>query len=250
MHLDWHFEQEDLATVRRIVEVHRDHPILVDRRIRNLKSNKAPLTRERLWRALMMALLTTQQPSGPTSAVSRILMTAPFKLAHLPFVASSDPEALATKTLVAFGGIRRHGVIGREIAQNLALLETGEWQTVLDALNPLSSLVEAAQERKAADYLNARFVGLGPKQSRNLIQALGLTRYEIPIDSRIAKWLRGVGFPVPIGATALSDRQYYCFILDAIQRLCEAAGVFPCELDGAVFASYDREAWNAALVQF
>src|SRR3712207_8726784 len=30
--------------------------------------------------------------------------------------------------------------------------------------------------------------GFGPKQSRNLLQGLGLTRYEIPIDIRITRW--------------------------------------------------------------
>jgi hypothetical protein len=35
-----------------------------------------------------------------------------------------------------------------------------------------------------AGYIQETFEGFGPKQSRNLLQALGLTRYEIPIDIR------------------------------------------------------------------
>ena len=33
--------------------------------------------------------------------------------------------------------------------------------------------------------MSERLAGFGPKQARNLLQGLGLTRYEIPIDSRI-----------------------------------------------------------------
>jgi len=43
-------------------------------------------------------------------------------------------------------------------------------------------------EREACILLQ-ELKGIGPKQSRNLRQALGLLRYEIPIDSRIVKWL-------------------------------------------------------------
>ena len=38
-------------------------------------------------------------------------------------------------------------------------------------------------ERQAADYFADHFAGFGPKQSRNLLQSLGLARYEVPIDS-------------------------------------------------------------------
>ena len=83
--------------------------------------------------------------------------------------------------------------------------------------------------------------GFGPKQSRNLLQALGLTRYEIPIDSRIIKWLNGsISFPVKLTATALSDRNYYQFVCEGFQQLSAACGIYPCILDAAVFASYDR----------
>jgi hypothetical protein len=32
--------------------------------------------------------------------------------------------------------------------------------------------------------------GVGPTQARNLLQSLGLTWYEIPLDSRVVRWLR------------------------------------------------------------
>lgn len=185
-----------------------------------------------------MALLTTQQPSGPKSAVSRVLATDPFFLGYAACRESTQLARFATETLVTFRGIRRHGRIGAELEDNMARLESQLWPTVLEKLNALCTTTVRGAERIAADFLDGSLKGLGPKQARNLLQALGLTRYEIPIDSRVGKWLNNAGFPVPLSAAALSDRAYYCFVLDGVQRLCDAANEFPCVLDGAVFASF------------
>jgi hypothetical protein len=73
---------------------------------------------------------------------------------------------------------------------------------------------------------------------------LGLTRHEIPIDSRITKWLNGFGFPVRLSASALADPNYYTFVMDDFQALCQACGVVPCVLDAAIFPSFDGSGWT------
>ena len=117
-------------------------------------------------------------------------------------------------------------------------------EKTLKECNRLTTLVSVAEERQVATYIDETFKGFGPKQSRNLLQALGLTRYEIPIDSRLIKWLNNFGFPVDLNATALSDRGYYEFVSDGIQELCQKANKYPCIFDAAVFALADGEAWN------
>jgi thermostable 8-oxoguanine DNA glycosylase len=99
-------------------------------------------------------------------------------------------------------------------------------------------------ERKAADFLDKNLRGFGPKQSRNLLQWLGLSRYEIPIDSRLTKWLNGFGFPVKLNAFCLADPIYYNFVSDGFQRLCEVCDIVPCVLDAAIFASFDGDQWT------
>jgi len=71
---------------------------------------------------------------------------------------------------------------------------------------------------------------------------LELTRYEVPTDSRITRWLNEFGFPVTISADALSDRNYYRFVSEGIRELCDACRIYPCLLDAAIFSSYDEEA--------
>jgi thermostable 8-oxoguanine DNA glycosylase len=101
-----------------------------------------------------------------------------------------------------------------------------------------------AEEREVANFIDDTFWGFGPKQSRNLLQMLGLTRYVIPIDSRVLKWIKDIGFPVPSSSGLLGYRDYFEFIEDALNELCHRAGVYPCILDAAVFGSFDVVEWT------
>lgn len=96
-------------------------------------------------------------------------------------------------------------------------------------------------ERETASFISASLKGFGPKQSRNMLQWLGLTRHKIPLDSRMIKWLNNTGFPIRLAAQGLADEAYYCFVLDGIQELCKHAKVPPCIFDVAVFASFERK---------
>lgn len=250
MKLSWHITKNDIALVKTMVARYRDHPIVYDRISRNLSASKPLVTKERFWKTLVMALLTTQQPSGPKSAVIRILETSPFLLSYNNCLTSKNIAEFAAQTLIDFGGIRRHGVIGSELSTNLEKLESQLWPKLLEMLNNLRTATDQSTERMTADFLALNMKGLGPKQARNLLQALGLTRYEMPIDSRVVKWLKIAKFPVPLNPTALSDRDYYCFVLDGIQDLCNAAKEFPCVLDGAIFASFDAEKWDDGIIVF
>jgi len=250
MRIAWHFAQNDIDAVRSIVADHRNHVIVRDRIARNLSASKPAVDRQRFWRALTMALLTTQQPSGPRSAVTRFLAGKPYELTYRRCTEISDVAAYVTDRLTTFGGIRRHGVIGSELSRNLALLDDGLWPELLERLASLRAPTTINHERSVADFLHEKMFGLGPKQSRNLLLALGLVRYEIPLDSRVGKWLRGIGFPVPVNPAALADRDYYCFALDGLQLLCAKADEYPCVVDGAVFASFDSEEWRDDLIQF
>jgi hypothetical protein len=146
--------------------------------------------------------------------------------------------------LANFGGIRRSTRIGDELGANLRTLESGHWDEALERVNSLLPAATQRQELDVAEYLDDLLVGLGPKQSRNLLQGIGFTRYEIPIDSRITKWLNQFGFPIHLSAIALADRHYYNFISTGIQQLCKEVGAFPCILDAAIFASFDAGRWN------
>ncbi|MBA7549614.1 hypothetical protein ES705_42104 [subsurface metagenome] len=101
-----------------------------------------------------------------------------------------------------------------------------------------------------ADSIDQIFKGFGSKQARNFLQALGLTKYEIPIDSRIMNWMKNFGFSILFSPIALQDKAFYHFVSDGIQLLCEKANIYPCVLDAAIFSSNDDISWTKDNITF
>jgi hypothetical protein len=240
----WIIEPTDIQKVKRFLDLHR-YDLFVRQRIEwNLRDEKPAVTKEYFWQQMVACLLTTQQRSGPTSAVTRFIRTAPFPLAYETCLEHPNVEEFVKGTLTKFGGLRRTNLLAGDIATNLTRLVEGLWRRTLDTLGTLRSNKEVGPEREAADFIDTNFAGFGPKQSRNLLQSLRLTRHEIPIDSRITRWLNEFGFPVRLSASTLVDSNYYCFVLNGFQALCQACDVAPCVLDAAIFASFDGGGWT------
>jgi thermostable 8-oxoguanine DNA glycosylase len=244
MKLNWQIEPADVARVGSLLELHQDDPFVQYRVARNLRKEKPEVPKEEFWKALVSCLLTSQQRSGPGTPVTRFTSTVPFPLDYHLCRSQRDLRSFAQDTLTSFGGIRFSNRLADHVAENLDLLEVGLWSETLTVLDELRLAQTLESERMAAGFVAEHFKGFGPKQSRNLLQSLGLTRFEIPIDSRITKWLNDFGFPVRLSAEALSDANYYVFVSEGFQQLCDKSGVFPCVLDAAIFASYDKGGWT------
>ncbi len=222
------------------------HLRFVQRRIsRNVKRTEAPeLGKGRVWDVHVGCLLTTQQPSGPDSPLKRLLDTKPFPLSLAKCRRAEDVEGYVIEELREAGGIRRYRNIAKEVSQNLRVFESPEWKSIASTLRSLCEDVGKEEERIVARGIQDLLKGMGPKQARNLLQWLGLTRHEIPLDSRVARWLRNAEFPIPVSASALGDSSYYEFVLDHVQLLCEEAGIIPCVFDALVFAAGDKTEWD------
>jgi hypothetical protein len=242
MRHSWQISPADVRRVRDFVASQSDRQF-VKKRLATLQGPNPPLHKNRVWYGMTGCLLSTQQRSGPGSATTRFLAQRPFPLAYPTVRQQRDVKAYTRKMLTAAGGIRRSDTIARQVAGNLAILEDRLWPELMRRLDGLQTRASAAQETATADFIREHLHGFGPKQSRNLLQGLGLSRHEIPIDSRITKWLTSFGFPVPLSATGLGDPGYYAFVSEGIQALCSAAKVLPCILDAAIFASFDKDEW-------
>ncbi len=248
MRLIWSVTARDAAAVKKFVASRIDDQFVKLRIERNVHRERSAVNVDRFWKGLLVGLLTTQQRSGPSSAVARFFSRDPFPLPYHRCLRSSNVKQLALRTLTEHGGIRRTETLAEQISTNLAYLRSTGWSVVLPQLRALETRSPRAdeprrREQRAADVLASAFVGIGPKQSRNVLQLLGLTQYEIPIDSRITSWLNDFGFPFRLSAQALSDPSYYAVVSSGIQKLCARAGVLPCVLDAAIFSSFDQEEW-------
>lgn len=245
MEIDWKIDPEDIKRVKNFYNAIKNHKEygkdVQDRKERNIIRKKRPdISKQRVWHVLVGCLLTTQQRSDRQGNVYKFIHTEPFPLAYKTCLSKRNVERYGRKTLSDFGGIRFTNKIPLQISENLALLkEEGRWADILTELKKLQKKTTRDKEREVADYIDDKFSGFGPKQSRNFLQWLGLTRYEIPIDSRVVKWLKDFGFPGALSADALSDKDYYHFVSDGIQELCRASDIYPCLLDAAIFISLD-----------
>jgi len=247
MRVSWEVTAEDVAKIRAFLVSREDDPLVRSRVARNLAPSKPEMARSTVWYRIIACLLSTQQRSGPTSATTRFLRQRPFPFGYDVVVAAPDARGLVRDVLAGFGGIRRLNRVADEVDDNLSILEGGLWSHLLATMDGLRSGPTTPQrERVAAEWIDRHLAGFGPKQSRNLLQSLGLTRYEVPIDSRTVGWLERVGFPVPLSAKALADAGYYAFVSEGIQRLCAACEVYPCVLDAAIFTDADGGNWTEA----
>ncbi|PVB60835.1 hypothetical protein [Labrenzia sp. 011] len=250
MEFSFEITENDIARVKSFVRQHENGRFVVERRSRNLTESKLEITKEKFWKAMTGARLTSVQRSGPQSPVIRFLSSQPFPLAYCRVCEFEKPEHFIRSTLVNAGGIRFSNRIAEDLSANLEQLQSGAWKQTLADCNALRSATSPQDERRAADHIRITFKGFGPKQSRNLLQSLGLTRYEIPIDSRVIHWLKDFGFPVPLSAAALTDSDYYNFISDGVQELCRRSGVEPCIFDAVIFSARDGEDWERPNILF
>jgi hypothetical protein len=244
MKLIWQVEADDITRVKEFFDLHRDNAFVKMRVATNLSDDKPPVTKALFWEVMIACLLTTQQRSGPDTPVTRFISTSPFPLRHELCVGKTDLDVFVTKVLSGFGGLRRSPTIGREAKTNWTYLEGGGWEATQEVLERVRLSPSLETERHAARFVDENFRGFGPKQSRNLLQGLGLSRFEVPIDSRITKWLNEFGFPVKLTANALTDRSYFEFVSDGFQQLAAACGIAPCVLDAAIFSSFDDGGWT------
>lgn len=243
-------EKKDIDKIRELLENQKNDTLFIERYDRNAKVSSPKFSKDDFWSAMLGCLLTTQQKSGPKSPTTQLLNTNPFPLS-LNLCESNGTKEYTEKVLKDFGGVRFTEKIGKYADENLRRLNSGGWQSIANEAEKLAKLKarepifeDIIYERSAANFImkNLNLKGFGPKQSRNLWQWVGYTRFEIPLDSRVIKWLNSNNiFPWKITPTALADVYYYEMVLDWIQKLCKDADVLPCMLDAAIFSSYDNE---------
>ncbi len=248
MKLHWEIEGNDIQKIKNIANENNNN-FLRNRIERNVEKKNISITKDNIIHSMMMCLLTSQQQSGPDSKVSKFLNLKPFPITADSIENVKNVEEFIKQILLGNELTRFINKISEYSSFNLEELKKNNWE-IIEKLEFLNKNPSKNNERELADYLKAKLTGFGPKQSRNFLQALGLTKYEIPIDSRIIHWLNEFGFPIKLSSTLLSEIDYYHFVSDGIQELCEKANIYPCVFDAAVFSSFDSIEYTTENVVF
>lgn len=242
MEIDWNISQNDIQNVKEVIK-NNQNAFLKARKERNIKRENLKINKDSIIRTLLMCILTSQQRSGPESLVGQFLRKTEFPINYKK-VQQAENIKYFTKDVLNKNDLTRFiNRNSRFFASNINNFQNKKW-AIIPKLKELAKIDSKKEERRIADKLGNELDGIGPKQSRNFLQALGLTRYEILIDSRITNWLNKFGFPVSLSSSSLSDVGYYHFVLDGIQELCRQAKVYPCLLDAAIFSSFDNGGWT------
>ena len=214
-----------------------------NRKKRNITSPRqdVDLSKERIWRTFIRCQITSVQKSGPNSKVSHFLNSdSPSPVLNYKYCLKQQDKKSFIQTELLEAGIRFHDKRAVYLSEIIKHLESGGWKDLNNHLETLRKNTSKNKERKVADYLRKTYLGLGPKQSRNFIQDLGLSRYEIPIDSRIIKTMKKLDrLPVP-NDKALSSLKVYIGIQDRLQDIASKLEIYPCILDACIFSSFDK----------
>ena len=238
MKLLWDFNTKDINRWEEFINDNINNEFVLDRVERNLNRKHVVLSKQRLWYVHIGCQVTTQQRSGPDSLVSIFLNSDSRALNYNKCVEAKNLESLLRNEFKK-ANLRRSNVMAKYLSEIFRKLEDGEWKTLNSHLKSLQKRTTKNKERKVAQYISGAFKGLGPKQSRNYIQWLGLSRYEIPLDSRITKTMKKLGFKFVPKANALSDETVYLLIEDGLQELSKILDIYPCILDACIFSSFD-----------
>lgn len=180
---EWQITAAQQAAVEDLFE-ETEHTDRVQRRRRqNIEQVDLDLSVERYWKGIVVGVVTTRLRSGTGSNVAEFLDKDP-----LPLELDRWPEngdlSFAQDTLADHGipSIQR----GEYLAENHAWFESGGADYLMDIgdrLHASSSIPEKAQifrEIQAALAIQPYLTGIGPKQSRNYWQWLGLFQWETP----------------------------------------------------------------------
>lgn len=237
-------EDNDIKAVKEIMKAEGANSF-VQNRIEIINNPKTNL--EDFWHAILIGLLSSQQKSGPDSPISKLLSKNPFELSLIILSKEVKISPYALKILKANKGIRFAEKISDFIEFNFVVFSNNKNEIEAGIHSIISAKAESRfiEERAFCLKLQELFKGIGPKQSRNVIQAVGLSKYEIPIDSRFIKWIKNnMNYELPLNTVLLSNEDYYTFTLDIIKRICLKAYTTPAILDANVFSSFDDGKWE------
>lgn len=214
--------------------------LVIERRQWNVDGTWKMPSKSEFWDQLVLAILSSQQPSGHDSHLDIFSRLEPFPLALVSYERLTDAQVEA---VIKEAGLRMGATKTEQMRKSYKWLfgKQDGWSKVspglerlLEQRNTSPTPEHKTFERTTARFLDMMLAGIGPKQARNVLQLLGLTRYEIPLDSRVSGWLEeNLGWY--ISRDSLSDAEEYEFWLDRLQLACETARVLPTIFDAAAF---------------
>lgn len=234
----WTIDNTVLENIRKVIIDNKDSELAKERKTKNIEKKGIDLSKNNVWKVLIGCEITSQQKSGEGSPTDQLLKSnsSLFDFNYCKNNYDFIPEELKRFNL------RRYNKIAEWLILIIKEWELGEWETLEKKLSLLKKDHSQEDEKQVLNYLKSgKYKGLGLKQSRNFLQWLGLSIYEIPIDSRVIKVLENCGCNFVPGPSALQDDTTYEYLENGLQMISKELQILPCELDACFFMSLEKK---------
>ena len=211
MNILWEISESDIKKVTDFVDENKN-PFVENRLNRNVNRNDIQINRDTILKTMLMCLLTSQQDSIPDNNIEVFFRKKPFLLTY-EFLSKATVIKVVLHSILKENGLTRYfDKIPDYFEYNFSYLEETNWDLQKKLEICLKHESTKQEERELADSVDKMFKGFGSKQARNFLQVLGVSKYEIPIDTRTMNWMKNFGFPISFSITALQDKSFYHFV--------------------------------------
>ena len=238
MKAEWSIDKGILQNIQKVIDDNIEKPFVQERKKKNVEKKGIELSKNIIWKALVGCEITTQQKSGNDSFVYEFLKSISFVLSY-DDCKESTVQSIADE--LSRNYLRNNVRVASFLKEITDNLENGGWEELIKNLEFLRNEHTVQDEIHVASFCSNSYKGIGLKQSRNFLQWLGLTEYEIPIDSRVLKMLKKCQVNFVPGASALQDEATYLYLEKGIQSVCEELKIKPCVLDACFFANFEKD---------
>jgi thermostable 8-oxoguanine DNA glycosylase len=236
MELLWKLSDSDISRIIDFVKKHKN-PNVEKIINKNINHVDRVIDKDSLLKAMLICLMSTETDSYPENKIEQIFNKKPFLLSSQYLFKVSNIELAFRETFQTFGVTKYLKKVPKFFSTNFDFLVETNWDLESEINRSLDHELTKYDERKLTDMVDRSFKGFGSKEARSFLLALGVTRYEIPIDYKFIKWLKNFDFPINFSNIALQDILFYHFVSDGIQKLCEIAEIYPCVLYASIISS-------------
>jgi hypothetical protein len=102
MKINWNISQTDIEIVKKVIADNKNS-FLQARQLRNVEKQNIVIDKDRVIKVMIMCLLTSQQRSGPNSAVGQFLTLDPFPITIEKLTTTDNVKDFIKATLQQHG---------------------------------------------------------------------------------------------------------------------------------------------------
>lgn len=236
MEIIWKLSDSDINKVRDYVKnnMNQNVEMIINRNINHIDRK---IDKDSILRTMLICLLSSETDSYPERKIEQMLKKKQELLNYQYLFKVRNIEYLFQEVFQTFGITKYANKVPKYFSTNFEFLEETDWDLGLEINSSITNELTKYDERKLADMVDKSFKGFGSKEARSFLLELGVTKYEIPIDHKLIKWLENFDFPIKFTKTALQDILFYHFVSDGIQKLCEVSEIYPCVLYTSIISS-------------